>query len=915
MSFLRDSLHPLLDLAASSATRAPAYAHVDRKTGVLGNGFLETRLDLSTGGRMRATMHNKAAGETFNLGFKPFEIWLDGEPVSGEEGKLRGIQARDSRDISSLTARLSYEWFDADLTYAVSRGEHVVRKMAVLHGLKKQARLDRAVLIDHRLAPEYEAVRHDAGMYFPVVFVRAEKSSLFFCVDFLEYAATLDDEGFHIDYRPGADVGPGRGFHLLTAVIGVCERTGRMTHNPYHETGVPLDTGEREWFREYLMLGRGSAELPYLEIKGPEEGIAGPSELELIEQSAWLGAKHLFLPRILQSLAAYPLAKTLRRRMVERGLTAALVVSRDVTPNLSWVALGPDGSAASPDHGACFACGEFRSYMIDHYLAEMDSFGFRDIQVTGSPIVPCHHQGHDHAPGADSLYEGFQGLADVVESLKENAGHVSCLGPYGAYGAGLTSLCDSMAVMADPHPLPLPDIHVGRLFADMGRLYFRRSHSMLIPRTKLTNSVGLVPEACPDAPYPGAEHYPWYLYHDSAGWRYSLISALATGLRHRFSALPVDLSEEDQAFARKWLAWEHERMTGFRHVEELFGPPGVGAVDGYGYTTGRGAVAFVFNCSCDVQEATIQLGLSHDSGYVVRELHPREYNYLGPDDGLFRKDSEIALTLAPREARVIEVVRRSPASAKRKRPEVFGAVGQAHERGVVLRGTPGARQQVGIRHKGQFATHAVRFPGKQPATHITDWTAVERPYDEGVDTLPAGSFPGQSWERGSSANRNVWLNAKFQAPAELEGLVDTSPFVLNRPCWAFPRRLFFVIRFEPKAAFDPIRNVSGSPGIPEGYLEALPMKCGIDLTPLNLGLRAWVNGTERPVHPALAAWKGFAPNPHPVVAYFFEAGSALEFGYRNQVVLFARHFDADAFRGILIEHMPSLWTEKTLELK
>jgi hypothetical protein len=92
------------------------------------------------------------------------------------------------------------------------------------------------------------------------------------------------------------------------------------------------------------------------------------------------------------------------------------------------------------------------------------------------------------------------------------------------------------------------------------------------------------------------------------------------------------------------------------------------------------------------------------------------------------------------------------------------------------------------------------------------------------------------------------------------------------------------------------------------------MKCGIDLASLNLGLRAWVNGEEREVYPAIAAWEGYLPNHSPVVAYFFEAGSKVEFGGRNHIVLFANHFDPSTFKGVYMEHLPEMTVEKVLEL-
>ena len=455
-------------------------------------------------------------------------------------------------------------------------------------------------------------------------------------MDFLGCFASAEGQSFSFDYYPGMRVEPGRSLRLLTMLLGVCALTGARVSNPYHESGAELDLGEQEWFRECLLQGPQSPQLPYLEVKGRSRGIAGPSELETLDQCGWLGAKHVFLPRVLSAIEACPFLDAVKTRLNHDQIRAALVLSRDVTTNLRWVALAPDGSPASPDNGACLACEEFRDFLVDRYLTLMDDYGFRDIEVTGSPIAPCDSPAHGHANGLESLHGAFQGLVEVGAALRENAGHVSCSRPYSSYGAGLAQISDSVSVIAEEHPLPLPDIHIARLFADMGRLYFRRSHSFLLPRRMLANSVGVVPESCPDAPYPGAESYPWYLYHDSAGWRYSLISAIATGLRHRFHALPQDLSESDRAFAVKWLTWEKEHMVRFRHVEEILDQPGLGCVDGYSYTTSRSAMVFLFNGGYDAQKAQLDLKLTYDAEYVVRELYPREYNYLGPSKGLFK---------------------------------------------------------------------------------------------------------------------------------------------------------------------------------------------------------------------------------------------------------------------------------------
>lgn len=905
-------IHPLPDLRDTPARREPAYARVLAGEGTLGNGVLEVRIKLDPREPGHAALVNKLTGEEHHLSFSPFEAWFEPGPLSALEGRVSGMEAQGSGDVSTLVTKLDCGWLQAQISYVLFRGEHFMRKNVVFHGLTQEAFLRKVTVVKHTVDPKYTPHVHDGGMYYPVMFLRSETSSVFFCVDFPGYFVVRDGRDFSFEYYPGTRLTPGRSHPMLAVHIGVCVLEGRTRKNPFHDTAAELDLGEQQWFREYLLTGASLPQLPYVELKGPEQGCAGPSDLEVLEQCHWFNATHVFLPRMLESLESYPMREAVEQRLRLEGLDHTLRIRRNRAENLGWVALDPSGAPATPDFAPCFASESFCNSLLERHLQEMDRFRFRNIEVSGSPIVECHAAGHGHAPGVLSLMNAFQGLVEVVASLKEGYAHVTCMRPYVSYGAGLARLCDGLTVMAEEHPLPLPDLHVGRLFADMQRLYFRRAHSFLIPRSKLSNSVGIAPEAAPDAPYPGAEHYPWYLYHDSAGWRYALVSAIATAPRHRVHALPQDLPEEDKAFALKWLTWESKNLADRLFVEEILGEPGLGPVDGYSYATAQGAVLFLFNTCYDPREVRLRLHLKHDLEYIVRELYPREYNYLGPNDGLFARDSEFTCVLDPKEARIIEVVRRSPAAARRKRPEVFGAPARVDNGLVSVQGRPGTSADIVVRREEQFEHKTVAFAGAPVRSRIDEWTIARRLFEEGKDTLPPGGFQGIPCGPGADIRRDAWLCATVCLPETLMEHIDTQPFHLDRPCWACPKRLFFVIRFETDEDFDPIRTGSGVPGIPEGYAARLPRKCGLDLAGRNFGLRAWLNGEQRDVYPALASWRGYTPNPNPVVAYFFEAGSKLRFGTANQVVLFATHFDPAAFKGITIEHLPDLYQEEAV---
>ncbi len=905
----RAEIHPCLELNSLPHISEPAYAAVEGDEGILGNGFLETRLTLGGEPGCGSKFLNKVTGEWFDLHFSPLEAWFEDACYRGSEACSSAFEARGTEDTASLTMRLTFECFDIDLTYVAARGDHYFQKLMTFRNISAEGRLRQVTLFRHQIHKDHRAVLHDGGMYFPIVFLRGGASSMFYCVDFPGYFAAMDANEFRFDYYPGVTLHPGRSFQAQSAHMGIAPLTGRRHTNPYHETGAALDVGERQWFSEYLLRGSPKAPLPIAELTGREPGFRGPGALEVLDQCEWFGAKQVVLPEMLVNLDAYPLAEAVKTRLIERGVRAALVLSREATRNVRWVALAEDGAPMDPGMGACFASEEYCRSLVNQYTQLMDQHQMRNVEVRGAPIVVCHSHGHGHAPGIESLQGAFQGLVEVVAALRENGGHLCCTGPYASYGAGVARLFDSIGTVAADHPLALPDIHPARLFADMARLYTRRSLCYLLPKAKLSNSVGMAAKACPDAPYPGAEAYPWYLYHDSRGWRYGLISAIASGLRHRFHCLPQDLSAGDRAFAKAWLDWERDHVDLLAHAQPILAEPGLGPVDGFASVRANGGVIFLFNTTYDAHAVEFALDLQSGVRFQIRESYPRQRLLRGPVEGLYGDDSIVAVEAPPREALVLHVEPASGARAAGTEPAIYGAVMDGApaqgQNAVSVCGEAGARVRVGIRDANGYREEDVEFPGGACPRHITDWSYAEAGYESGLKRYRGGFKGDPCPDGGGGALRNVWLSATFSPPEALAGYVDRTPFTLSRPCWTYDDRLFFVIRFEPEHAFDPIRTSADVPGVPESAKGPLPQKYGIDLATMNLGLKAWINGVERPVYPALAAWEGYSPNPHPVVAYFFEAGSALRYGRENRIVLFAAHFNTADFKGAVLENAPS----------
>ena len=213
-----------------------------------------------------------------------------------------------------------------------------------------------------------------------------------------------------------------------------------------------------------------------------------------------------------------------------------------------------------------------------------------------------------------------------MASLKENYAHVTACAVLSS-GPGWARLWRRPGRNVEEHPLPLLTF-IRDGFRGYCSAILPGCAQFLIPAQKLRNAVGMAPKQRWGA-VPGAEHYLVPVSRQcrlAHGLKYR---PLATTPRHRFHALPQDLPEGDRAFAVKWLAWERKYLADRLFVEEILAEPGLGEVDGYSYATAQGAVLFLFNTSYDPREVHLRLHLKHDLEYIVREIHPRKYNYLG----------------------------------------------------------------------------------------------------------------------------------------------------------------------------------------------------------------------------------------------------------------------------------------------
>jgi hypothetical protein len=196
-----------------------------------------------------------------------------------------------------------------------------------------------------------------------------------------------------------------------------------------------------------------------------------------------------------------------------------------------------------------------------------------------------------------------------------------------------------------------------------------------MPRIEVPGKSG---EARPIAPFRKRD---W----DYLGWRYSLISSIATaGWNNIINMIPardVDeyrhFSPSDLKWFRKWLDWADANREVLRRTRCILGEPAIGKIDGTAaFLKGKGFL-FLFNPNGRRLIAEFSLdssiGLEQGGDFILREIYPLEGRAIGkPGAGFWHYGDKVALEIEGTGARVIEV---APPSGHG--PWLFDAPGMA----------------------------------------------------------------------------------------------------------------------------------------------------------------------------------------------------------------------------------------------
>ncbi|HDR90018.1 MAG TPA: hypothetical protein ENN63_10395 [Bacteroidetes bacterium] len=152
---------------------------------------------------------------------------------------------------------------------------------------------------------------------------------------------------------------------------------------------------------------------------------------------------------------------------------------------------------------------------------------------------------------------------------------------------------------------------------------------------------------------------------DYLGWKYNLISSLATApINNVVNYIPARdeqefhaFSEEDKAFFNQWLDFTNRNMEYLKHVRPILGQPMTGRCDGTAAIVEDRGFIFLFNPNYREMQAVFNLdrsiGLTSGEKFTLKELYPREGVILGP--GISTYGDRICLDMPGITAKVLKI--------------------------------------------------------------------------------------------------------------------------------------------------------------------------------------------------------------------------------------------------------------------
>lgn len=288
-------------------------------------------------------------------------------------------------------------------------------------------------------------------------------------------------------------------------------------------------------------------------------------------------------------------------------------------------------------------------------------------------ILPAQNPGPGVLPGKYSIYAQGQEIINFNLDLHKLSpgimlgGDCALTSPQFVRYDDDRANCFFMGYYGDFLPAVEPDIHLDRLYGDMMRQYVYGAHELyLLPWHRIFNGVnhmGLVTHQ-----------------HDRAGFRYSLLSALAMAGQVAFNDIPEDIPESEIEFEQHWLGWAKANKEYLGQGNKLF-DHSIHAEDlrkgdayslsGFTHIVKDRGYIFLLNPTPVPQLAELKLamGVAPATRFIVKEVYPGDGALESSASGGYVEDSELTVTVQGKQVRILWIAPATNSMPQSPKPE------------------------------------------------------------------------------------------------------------------------------------------------------------------------------------------------------------------------------------------------------
>jgi len=657
-------LTPTLIVADSSWAREQPGADQPRPGSFrLHNGFLQ--LEITTAGALKETrLVNRVTGEGVALqDARAFRIHTAAGDLRPEDFRVAGAHPNASDEAARLDVDLSSAAMDITAHYELRRHDHFLHKWLTLRNKSSQPIEVLDVTVSALNLPHVVDLMAGQELTYPVA--RLERGGFFSCLETVYW----EHEGDALTYYPGTSLGVAGSLDTEKAAVGVYQNRGEQWRG--------WDRGVREWVIEYhAQISPAPAEWPdvYSEgwsVKiGIEEMVARPEwSQQVMAMADRLGIRYMDAYEPAHQAAEAP--PDLVRRFVD-------LADRFHVNTGCWIDFGSDidwhtGAPLKPN--ACHLSPEGEAY-FQKILTLARTYKLRAMHWADFfTVFPCERTDHGHLPGKYSIYAQGQRMLKFGRELREASPGIMLGADGGFTNPQYVRFLDSRAhgtfyggYEGDHFAAVEPDLHLDRLYADMNRVYEHGSHAVFLrPWYRMLNCVN----------HYGQESH----HHDRAGYRYSLLSALAMAGQVTYNDIPPDMPTSEVEFTQHWLKWARENKEYLHEGDKLFDRSvhfadvwqgDAQSLSGFAHIRKDRGYVFLFNPSPLEQVAELSLALDapSDARIVAQEIFPGGLTLQGPADGEYRQGGKLRITVPGKQVRIVRVAPASEqGSTRRFQPE------------------------------------------------------------------------------------------------------------------------------------------------------------------------------------------------------------------------------------------------------